>query len=98
MNYICYGSPISAAKEYMDDYLRESEVVYPDVQVLEKGTSFAFLPEEVSRQVEDLYQKATKINSGGDPEQGNSGVIAVVIVAIAAIGGTTMLLTKKKKR
>ena len=98
MNYICYGSPISAAKEYMDDYLRESEVVYPDTQVLEKGTSFAFLPEEVSRQVEDLYQKATKINSGGDSEQDNSGVIAVVIVAIAAIGGATMLLTKKKKR
>ena len=43
MNYICYGSPISAAKEYMDDYLRESEVVYPDAQVLEKGTSFAFV-------------------------------------------------------
>ena len=98
MNYICYGSPISAAKEYMDDYLRESEVVYPDVQVLEKGTSFAFLPEEVSRQVEDLYQKATKINGGGDSEQDNSGVIAVVIVAIAAIGGATILLTKKKKR
>ena len=97
MNYICYGSPISAAKEYMDDYLRESEVVYPDAKILEKGTSFAFLPEEVSRQVEDLYQKATKINSGSDSDQDHSGTITVVIVAAVAIGGAVMLLTKKKK-
>ena len=97
MNYICYGSPISAAKEYMDDYLRESEVVYPDAQVLEKGTSFAFLPEEISRQVEDLYQKATKIDSGSDTDPNHSGTLAVVIVAVVAAGGAAVLLTKKKK-
>ena len=62
MDYICYASPISAAKEYMEDYLRESEVVYPSAEVLERGTSYAYLSEEISRYVEGLYQAATKIN------------------------------------
>ena len=61
MNYICYGSPISAAKDFMDDYLRESEVVYPSAEVLANGTAYAYLSEEITRFVENLYQEATKI-------------------------------------
>jgi len=62
MDYICYGSPISAAKDYMEDYLKESEVVYPSEEVLKRGTAYAFLSEEISRYVETLYQAATKMN------------------------------------
>ena len=61
MNYICYASPISAAKDYMDDYLCESEVVYPSEEVLSNGTAYAYLSEEITRFVENLYQEATKI-------------------------------------
>ena len=57
MDYICYGSPVSAAKEYMESYLAESEVIYPDPEVLEKGTSYQFLPEEITRYVEQLFMK-----------------------------------------
>ena len=57
MNYICYGSPLSEAKKYMDDYLANSEVVYPEASVLEKGTSYTFLPPEISRLVESLFMK-----------------------------------------
>ena len=57
MNYICYGSPISEAKNYMDEYLAESEVVYPSAEVLEGGTSYAYLPEEISRYVEGLFME-----------------------------------------
>ena len=57
MDYICYGSPISEAKEYMEEYLAESEVVYPDPEVLEKGSSYLFLPEEITRYVEQLFMK-----------------------------------------
>ena len=57
MDYIWYGSPVSAAKEYMDPVLAESEVVYPDQTVLDKGTSFAFLPEDISRYMETLFME-----------------------------------------
>ena len=57
MDYIWYGSPVSAAKEYMDPILAESDVVYPDQEVLDRGTSFAFLPEDISRYVENLFMQ-----------------------------------------
>ena len=57
MDYICYGSPISAAKEFMDPFLSESDVVYPSQDVLSKGTSYLYLPEEISRFVESLFME-----------------------------------------
>ena len=57
MDYICYGSPIVGARDYMDEYLAESEVVYPPDEKLVNGTSYAFLPEEISRFVESLFMK-----------------------------------------
>ena len=57
MDYICYGSPISAAKDYMDETLAGSDVVYPSAEILAKGTSFMFLPEDTSRYVESLFMQ-----------------------------------------
>ena len=55
MDYICYGSPIDGATEYMDEYLAESEVIYPPAEVLERGRSYSFLPEDITRYVENLF-------------------------------------------
>ena len=55
MDYICYASPISEAKDYMEDYLAESEVVYPSQEILAIGTGYDYLPEEISRFVEGLF-------------------------------------------
>ncbi len=57
MDYICYGSPISAARDYMDESLANSEVVYPSAEIQEKGSSYLFLPEEISRFVESLFMQ-----------------------------------------
>ncbi len=63
MDYICYASPISAAREHMEDYLAESEIVYPSEEILSKGTAYAYLSEEITRYVEGLYQAATKLSA-----------------------------------
>ncbi len=55
MNYICYGSPIEGAREYMDEELANSPVIYPSQEVLANGTSYAFLPEDITRYVESLF-------------------------------------------
>ena len=57
MDYIYYGSPISEARNYMDPELAESPVAYPDEEILVNGTSYAFLPEDISRYVEGLFMK-----------------------------------------
>ncbi len=57
MDYICYGSPIAGATEYMEEYLAESEVIYPPAETLERGESYGFLPEDITRFVENLFLK-----------------------------------------
>ena len=96
MDYICYGSPISEAKEYMEDYLAESEIVYPSEEVLSKGTSYAYLSEETSRFVEGLYQQATKTSEG--TEEGSDPIVVWVITALIAVGAVALLTVGKKKK
>ena len=57
MDYICYGSPIEGARDYMDEELANNPVVYQDDEVLKNGTSFAFLPEDITRYVENLFMQ-----------------------------------------
>ena len=57
MDYICYASPISAAKEFMDESLAESDVVYPSQEIQSHGSSYSYLPEDISRFVESLFME-----------------------------------------
>ena len=57
MDYICYASPISEARQHMDPALAESTIVYPTPEIQANGTSFSYLPEEVSRYVEGLFMR-----------------------------------------
>ena len=49
MDWICYSTPISAAKEYMDPDAVASPVSYPSDEILANGSSYAFLPEPLAR-------------------------------------------------
>ena len=55
MNWICYGTPLSAAKEFIDPEMVNDPVTYPKDEVLENGSSFAYLPEDISRYMESLF-------------------------------------------
>lgn len=55
MDWIGYGAPASAAKEYMDPEMASSEIAYPSEEVLAKGTSFLFLPAETNQRMEELW-------------------------------------------
>ena len=55
MDWICYGTPISAAKEYIDPEMVNDPVTYPDEDILVNGSSFAYLPEEITRYMESLF-------------------------------------------
>ncbi|MDO5401752.1 MAG: spermidine/putrescine ABC transporter substrate-binding protein [Eubacteriales bacterium] len=57
MDYLGYSTPISAAKEFMDPELAANEYAYPSEETLKNASSFAYLPEEVSRQMESLFMQ-----------------------------------------
>ena len=52
MDWIGYGTPESAAKEFIDPEMTSSTVAYPSDEVLSKGTSFLFLPADVNLRLE----------------------------------------------
>ena len=97
MDYICYASPISEAKDYMEEYLAESEIVYPDAEVLEKGTAYAYLSEETSRFVESLYQQATKTAESTDSPD-TPGAAPYIIIGVVFVGIASLLMLTGKKR
>lgn len=46
--YVGYSTPISAAYDLLDEELQESEIAYPDAEMISELDSFLTLPEEVS--------------------------------------------------
>ena len=57
MDWICYGTPLSAAKEFMDPEMVSDPVTYPSNEALANGSSFAYLPEDISRYMESLFME-----------------------------------------
>ena len=57
MEWIGYGTPLTAAKEFMDPEVLEDSVTYPSDEVLKNGSSYAYLPQEITRLVEELFMQ-----------------------------------------
>ena len=57
MDWVGYSTPLSAAKEYMDEETANDPVAYPSEEILAQGEYYLFLPPEVSRYVESLFMK-----------------------------------------
>ena len=57
MEWVCYGVPLSEAKQYMDPETVNDPVAYPSAEALANGTSYDYLPPEVTRFVESLFME-----------------------------------------
>ena len=57
MDWVCYGTPISAAKEFMDPEVVEDPVSYPEMDVLERGSGYITLPVSTTRYMEELFME-----------------------------------------
>jgi spermidine/putrescine transport system substrate-binding protein len=57
MDWVCYSTPISEAKQYLSEEMVSDPVAYPDESILKNGVSFAYLPEEISRYMESLFMQ-----------------------------------------
>ena len=55
MEWVCYSTPITEAKQYLDPEVANSEVSYPAAEKLLKASSYAFLNPETTRLVEALF-------------------------------------------
>ena len=101
MDYICYGSPIEGATDYMDEYLAESEVIYPPEEILERGRSYGFLPEETTRYVENLFLgiRVGKTAEEEEEVQSSGSALPVILTLTGlAAAGVFLCLPKRKKQ
>lgn len=57
MDYLGYSAPENAAKEFMDPEMAENPIAYPSDETLASGTAFAYLPEDTTRFMEDLFMQ-----------------------------------------
>ena len=81
--YICYASPISEARNYMDEDLAVSPVIYPEESVLERGRGFQFLPADLYKsdvtnfKIEGNNLRVPFTAIGGLGESAAQGIVAV---------------------
>ena len=98
MDWICYSTPISAAKEYMELDEEMETINYPDEALREKGSSYLPLPRETTRYMDNLFMRVRN----GIPLEKESGaevfVWAAAIVGVVIIAGATILVLKKRKK
>ncbi len=96
MDYLGYSTPISAAKQYMDPAVAESEIAYPDKNTLARGQSFLNLSSKATVQMENLWLdvKTDSSATGGiNPLlYVGIGVVALLVVVLIVVN------VNKKKR
>lgn len=58
MEWLGYGTPETAAREYIDPEVVSNPAAYPDEAILEKGQLFLALPMEATQRMEELWLQA----------------------------------------
>ena len=84
----------------MDEYLAESEVIYPDQSILDKGVSYLYLPPETNRLMDNLFLEIRI--SGQQTEEGEEEEASAlpVILTLSGLGAAAifLFLPKRKKK
>ncbi len=91
LDYIGYSAPMSAAKEYMDEEMANSDIAYPSDEVLSRGVVYENLTEETTKRMNELFN---------DIKASGSGWSAFVFagIGVAAVALVVYLIVRKKKR
>ena len=98
MDYICYGSPIEGARDYMDEYLAESDVIYPDQSILDKGVSYLFLPAETNRLMDNLFLEVRISGQQTEEEEEPSALPVILTLSGLAVAAALLFLPKRKRK
>jgi spermidine/putrescine transport system substrate-binding protein len=90
--YIGYSTPISAAKELMDEDIVSNEVAYPSAEILENSETFRNLSDDTNKLLDDLWIEVRigTITAGF--------WITVAILAMGVTGLCALSIYRKQKR
>ena len=92
-DYICYSTPISAAKELIDPEMAESEIAYPSAEVLAKTERYKILSDEANQLMDDLWISGVRTN-----ELTPGFWISLGVICVLALAAVFRNMYVKKKR
>ncbi len=92
LTYIGYSTPISAAKELMDEEIVSNPVAYPSDEILENAEAFRNLSDDTNKLLDDLWIEVRI----GTLTAGFWVAVAVLAVGITAL--CVFSMWRKKKR
>lgn len=91
LEYLGYSVPISAAKEFMDPEVADSEIAYPDEAILARAQSFLPLSDEVTQMMDSLW---LEVRTDGNV----TGYLIGGGAAVAAVGGLYLAYVLHRRR
>jgi spermidine/putrescine transport system substrate-binding protein len=93
LEYLGYSAPESAAKDYMDEEVAQSEIAYPSAETLARSENFLYLPAETNQLMDSLW---LEVKTGGNSN--TTLIIAAVVVVLVVLAALVLLTIRKKKR
>jgi spermidine/putrescine transport system substrate-binding protein len=93
LEYLGYSAPESAAKDYMDEEVAQSEIAYPSAETLARSENFLYLPAETNQLMDSLW---LEVKTGGSSN--TTLIIAAVVVVLVVLAALVLLTIRKKKR
>ena len=92
-DYICYSTPISAAKELIDPEMAENEIAYPSAEILAKTERYKNLSDEANQLMDDLWISGVRTN-----ELTPGFWISLGVICVLALAAVFRNMYVKKKR
>lgn len=92
-NMIWYSTPISAAKQFMEEELAASDIAYPNDEVLSKTERFKNLPSDTNQLMDDLWISIVRTN---ELTLSFWVVVALICVGVLALVFRNMYVKKKR--
>ena len=88
--YVGYSTPITAAKELLDEDLQQNEIAYPNAEFLGSLDAFLTLPEETSSIMDEYWTELMATSA-------SVWIYAAVIVVVLG-GAAAFVIIRKNKR
>ena len=92
-DHICYSTPITAAREFIDPDMASSDIAYPSAEVLSKTEAFKNLSDDANQLMDDLWISVVRTN-----ELTVEFWIAVAVICIISLVCIFRNMHVKKKR
>lgn len=93
LDYLGYSAPETAAKDYMDPYMTESEIAYPDQETLARSEAYIYLPAETNQLMDSLW---LEVKTGGTASAKMYVTFFAVVFILLAV--PTALSIRKRHR